>query len=124
MGNVTAGRLTPSYFGAVATTLGATGLSNEFITLFTQNLPPYTPSVSLSGGQVQFGWASNNANWSGGSSQTVTALSNVGVGNTVTINGGSAGFTLPTVNVGAQGGTSTPFSVVQPTILVTTYIKL
>ncbi|WP_407122654.1 hypothetical protein [Bradyrhizobium sp. STM 3561] len=89
----------------------------------TANLPPYTPSVSLSGGQIQFGWGLNNANWGPGTSQTVTSIANVGSGNTLTITT-SNGFTLPTVNVGAQGGTSTPFGIMQPSAFVNFMIKL
>ncbi|WP_407122832.1 hypothetical protein [Bradyrhizobium sp. STM 3561] len=108
--------------GLTARALGST-TGNETATLATANLPPYTPSVSLSGGQIQLGWATNNANWGGGSNQTVTALANVGTGNTLTITT-SNGFTLPTVNVGAQGGTSTPFGLMQPTFFTNFMIKL
>lgn len=118
MGSVTAGRLTASYFGAVATTLGATGLSNEYITLFTQNLPPYTPSGSITNGAISI---THNAAANVGGSSTPGGGFTINPQAAASI---SASQAASTFTGSAQGGTSTPVSIVQPTILITTYIKL
>jgi hypothetical protein len=121
MGNSGAGRLTSSFFGATPTTLGAAGGSQTQV-LITANLPPYTPAGSLS--------ITNGAITINGQSQLIVAGSGSGVGG-----GGAFGVSGAPLSasqaastgslVGTpQGGTSSAFSVSQPTILATTYIKL
>ena len=118
MGNSAAGRLTASYFGASGTTLGAVG-GNEKITLVRSDLPntnvPVTITdpghthtvspqayVSASGFSASAGSGLNLATQTAQSSLTgITAAFN--------LNGG-APQTLPVT--------------VQPTLLITNYIKL
>lgn len=117
MGNSAAGRLTSVGLGVSSTTLGNAGASETY-TLATSNLPPYTPSGTIGGTGISgsgFQFNSSTITISTGGSNTVGLASNV----QVSINGNQYSFTGS-----AQGGTSTPFSRVQPTILMTTYIKL
>jgi hypothetical protein len=118
MGNVDAFRLTPTYFGGGGTTLGAVG-GSESKTLLTANLPPYTPSGSVGSvsvlSTIQYTFFVGTANVQAGGNPIPIPNS----GNSTVVSTGSGAFTGA-----AQGGTSTPFAVVQPTILVTTYIKL
>jgi len=115
MGNSAAGRLTSVGLGVAGTTLGNAGASESY-TLVNSNLPPYTPSGSV-GPQLSFTYtAGSNYNVTG-SSFGVSTIAASGLGSTVTL--AAQSFTGT-----AQGGTSAPFSRVQPTILMTTYIKL
>ena len=108
MGGSAASRLTASGFGAAAA-LGATG-GAETVTLVTANLPPYTPTGSVS--------------TSGTTNLEIRAIN----GSTTTQNVYGPGGTSGTVNVPfvatsvftgtAQGGTSTPVKNVQPTQIV------
>jgi hypothetical protein len=114
MGNTAAGRLTSTYFGTSAIVLGAASTGLESRTIQPSWLPPYTPS----------GTVASSTSIAGG---TITNPgSNVGFGGSAT--GGA--FTNPspvttsTFTGTAQGGTSTPFSIIQPTMLATIYIKL
>ncbi|SFO74281.1 hypothetical protein SAMN05216330_104454 [Bradyrhizobium sp. Ghvi] len=119
-----ANRLTSSSTGCgtAMTSVGATcSNGSESKTLVTANLPPYTPSISVS---VTFpttvtGHSPNNIFTPGGCC--------VGYG------GGSSGGTAldisglsmnSAVTPGAQGGTSTPLPVVQPTVAVTYFLRV
>jgi hypothetical protein len=111
MGNVAAGRLTATYFGTSATVLGASG-GSQSQTLITGNLPPYTPNGSVS------------TSISGGSGVIISG-SNVAVGGT------ASGGSLTTLSASstftgtaAIGQNSTPFSIIQPMMLATVYLKL
>ncbi|MBR1328825.1 hypothetical protein [Bradyrhizobium ottawaense] len=119
MGNSAAGRLTNSFF-ASPTTLGAAG-GGQSQTLVTANLPPYTPagtngpvSVTSTSGDVPVNNGSSTTG-GGGFSFGITT----GVGRFLSSTG-----TGPTFTGTPQGGTSNAFSVLQPTILATTFIKL
>lgn len=85
----------------------------EMMTLLTANLPPYTPSVSQQPA-FQFQWGAN-PHGSGGTPAIDNIANSVSGGTTET----------PTrtadVQMAAQGGTSTPFGRVQPT-LMTNYL--
>jgi hypothetical protein len=89
-------------------------------TLVTANLPPYTPSGTIA--------AAFPTTVAGNTPFTFTnGGCCVGLGGTAT--GGTsqniAGLNIPSTFTGtAQGGTSTPVATVQPTLLVTVYIKL
>lgn len=118
MGNSAAGRLTATYFGATATVLGAAG-GAESRTLATANLPPYTPSGSISqvtGTAPLQGWAGTTG------AQIPTAFS-MGSNNapltTLPVTLSAQSFTGV-----AQGGTSTPFASASPMMLSTIYLKL
>lgn len=118
MGNSAAGRLTSTYFGVGATTLGASG-GSQSQAIAQANLPsgvnlnPNTATVSTNQGDVIF----------------TTNIANGILTNQV---GGAAGFpwlatfgaasiNLPTYSLGGSG---TPLASIQPTELMTIYIKL
>jgi len=119
MGSSAAGRLTTTTMNG--TGIGAVSKASETETLITANLPAYTPSgsVTVTGLALQ-----------------TRGFSTVGSNDSTTVSLGNSGGTLFNPNgqpfasgsavfVGnGNGGLSTPFSIVQPTIFVTTYIKL
>jgi hypothetical protein len=110
MGNSAAGNLTTIFFGSTPTTLGAIG-GAQSSTLITSNLPPITPSGSVStvlnGGLASFNVA-------------------LGAGSTLYTTSGSPTPSNPTSTFTGTtgGGTSTAFANVPPTLLTTFYIKL
>lgn len=112
-------RLTSSYFGGDSTKIGATG-GEESITLITGNLPPYTPSVSVSSSYASSltitGAASSFATGSGDAAHPAM------------VSNGTSTYTLPaisnTVTASPQGGTSTPVKTVQPTIACNYIIRI
>lgn len=111
MGNTAAGRLTATYFGTAATVLGAAG-GGESSTLVTGNLPPYTPSGSVS--------VTGSVPYTSTGSNVIGGPTNIGV---------SGGFTTITITSqtftgNAQGGASAPVRTVSPTRLATIYLKL
>lgn len=107
MGNSSAGRLTATYFGTAATALGAASTTTESKTLLTANLPAYTPAGTISG-TIPFSSAGFNVSSGGTSLAQQTSVT----------------ATTETFTGTAQGGTSTPFAIVQPTMLATIYVKL
>lgn len=109
MGGVSAARLSTAL---TSTTLGASGGTQTF-TLTTPNLPPYTPAGTNTSGAGVFNFTTSNANWSGGSNATVTGITQAGGGSSVSVQ-----FTQPTFTGTAQGGTSTAFSLAQPTLIL------
>ncbi|OSJ22129.1 hypothetical protein BSZ19_46930 [Bradyrhizobium japonicum] len=111
MGNSSASRLN----AVMASTLLGAAAGVQTFTLTTPNLPPYTPSGSVAvtgnyGSQIGF--------------LNIATLGPSQYGGT----GTGASLTQPIINgtfTGtAQGGSSTPFSLVQPTLLATYYLKL
>jgi hypothetical protein len=116
MGNSAAGRLTATYFGTVATVLGAASTPTEFKQLATTNLPTQTPS-----GTVGSLITTDNV-WHGG-----TAQSAAGGGTQSTSTGSTFGLLTSTgtfTGTPFAGQNSTPFAIVQPTMLATVYLKL
>jgi hypothetical protein len=116
MGNSAAGRLTSSFFGASGIVLGNAG-GGESKSLITAHLPPYTPAGTIGitdPGHTHTSNAVTNTSSSGGAGVA---------GGGATINPATTGITAGFTGT-AQGGSSTPFNVVQPTILLTYYIKL
>lgn len=109
MGGSAAGRLTSTYFNTAG--LGAVG-GLQTITLSTSNLPAYTPAGTIgnivSGGI--YGGSSNTGSFAAGSTSAPNSPSLVVVTSTFT---GTA-----------QGGTTTPFSRVQPTITINYVVKI
>lgn len=107
----TGSRITPAGSGLNGQTIGA-ALDKQTNTLLTANLPPYTPSGTISG------------------NTTTAGLNNLAIilgnGTTSAVGGGAVGaITTPagvttqigvegTLNGTAQGGTSTPVNNVQP----------
>lgn len=115
MKEASATRLTSTYFGGNSANMGAVG-GSEHEALATTNLPPYTPSGSVSTTIV-----------TGGSDigQAVQAT-----GGPVNIGGTGSGGTLVSISAtssftgSAQGGTSTPFATVPPTIICNYIIRI
>lgn len=113
MGGSAAGRLTSTTMSPDGVTLGAVG-GAQTATLLTANLPPYTPSgsVSLSGSATITGYYRAGT-------PVVAAGPGSDFGPTnFTINSSSFSAVFSGV---AQGGTSDPVNKVQPT-LITNYI--
>lgn len=120
MGNSSAGRLTATYFGTGPTTLGSAGSSSESNTLVTANLPPYTPAGSVAS-SIASTATQINSSADGGTASFATRST---VGATANM-AGILGAALSSSFTGtAQGGTSTPIRIVQPTMLATIYLKL
>jgi microcystin-dependent protein len=114
MGGVAASRLTDAVAGMDS--LGDAG-GAQSTTLVTANLPPYTPSGSLTGSQ-SFGNIQQNSstyNPQGGGSGTSAFVNSVSV---VVL---GSGFSFSGT---AQGGTSTPFTNVQPTIIANKLLRV
>jgi microcystin-dependent protein len=113
--DATTTRLTSATMTPDGNTLGATGGAQVSV-LVTGNLPPYTPAGTNTGGDAQF--------------SVTVAAAQTGAGQQIysNISGGTGLPTLidttatqPTFTGTAQGGTSTAFTNVQPS-LVTNYI--
>jgi hypothetical protein len=117
MGNTAAGRITADYFGSSPTVLGAAG-GFQGRTLVTANLPPYTPSGTIANGAISI---SGNAAANGGGSSTPGGGFAINAPGSATL---SASQGASTFTGSAQGGASAPFATMQPTMLVTIYIKL
>lgn len=138
MGNSAAGRLTVTYFGSSGIVLGQTG-GAESKTLVTGNLPAYTPAGSVGvtdPGHFHFEFiangtsavdATNSPNISrdfGGSSSFNYTITGTGIAPSIGKTETKTTGVTSTFTGTAQGGTSAPVVIMQPTILVTYYIKL
>jgi hypothetical protein len=115
MGNTAAGRL--GGFGSGSIVLGAAG-GQQTSTLVTANLPPYTPSGSISNGAITISHNANIRSDTGASGPGGVGVAASGSA-TITASQATSGFTGT-----AQGGTSTPVSILQPMALMTIYVKL
>lgn len=120
MGGSASGRLTSTV--SSPTTLGGTGGQQSF-SLSTSNLPPYTP-VGTIGSMVGTAPIPQAQFVNSGStvSSRFSASSNIGADNgvlNVTLTGLSATFTGS-----AQGGSSTAFSLLQPTIILNKILRI
>ncbi|MCG2665882.1 phage tail protein [Bradyrhizobium sp. GCM10023182] len=118
MGGSAASRITSAVFSPGGTSLGAVGGAQSG-TIGTSNLPPYTPSGSVTstlvnGGNTFYGF--------------IQPGNNVQVGGTGT--GGAATVATSLLSVTssftgtAQGGTSAAFSVTQPTIVLNKLLRI
>lgn len=106
MGGTAANRLTTAGSGVDGTTLGVAS-SAQTQTLLTANLPPYTPSGSVT--------STGTAPITDATGYETGALNRK-------VAGGSTALSITSTFYGnAQGGTSTPFAIVQPT-MVTNYM--
>ncbi|PDT74119.1 hypothetical protein [Bradyrhizobium sp. C9] len=124
MGNAAAGRLTSSYFGAVATTLGAVG-GAESQTLTIAQMPSHYHSASIldPGHTHPFSaaqFAAGAFGISGSSAQQVNLASSATASATTGVRVTSSNG-LDTTN---SAGGGLPHPIVAPTILTTIYIKL
>jgi microcystin-dependent protein len=115
MGGSGSFRLTPANFGANPQAIGASG-GVETKTLVAANLPPYTPSGSITNGPISI---SHNA--IAGSTTTGGGGFPAGGNGAATI---SASQGTSTFSGSAQGGTSTPFSVIQPTLILSYILRV
>lgn len=120
MGNSAASRLTATYFGTSAIVLGAVG-GGESRTMLTANLPAYTPTGTV--GITDPGHTHAQTNASSGAGFSVAGGGSTQVNGSTATASATTGITAAFTGV-AQGGSSTPFAIVSPTILVTYYIKL
>lgn len=112
MGGSSANRLTNADDGLNGDTLGATG-GVETQTLVTANLPAYTPAGSITGtatsslSSFQINTSGNNTYAGGGTGPSPQS-------NSGSVSVPATGYSFTGT---AQGGTSTAFGVVQPTIV-------
>lgn len=114
MGGSSANRLTAADDGLNGDTLGATG-GGETQTLVTANLPAYTPA-----GTIVTSVSANSTYVAGTTSGSVgVGGTTVPVGNTNPAYSASSTFTGT-----AQGGTSTAFGVVQPTMILNKILRV
>lgn len=121
MGNSAAGRLTATYFGATTTTIGAASTTTDHITLGVTNLPPYTPTGTVTNGAITFPDTITTSSATGAGGGVTTGPNQTNTNMTAVFRLSQAATTFTGV---AQGGSSTPFASLQPTILMTYYVKL
>ena len=118
LGNTCAGQLTTAFYGVSPGAPGALGGTQSTI-LLTVNLPPYTPSGTITNGGISItGGSGTNGSSNGtaaGSNQNLAQSSVVGLG---------ASQAASTFTGTAQGGTSTAFSRIQPSSTVNYIIKI
>lgn len=120
MGNSAAGRLTSSYFGATATTLGAVGGSESHTTTIAE-MPAHTHANSLNDPGHIHSEAGDSS--SGGVSARIVAQA--GNGTNSSANGNTTVSALTGITItNASAGSGNAHAIVQPTILTTFYIKL
>jgi len=111
----TASLLTSAFFGANSTVIGSKGGAQD-IALTTPNLPAYTPSGSVGVSvTASFGGTFTGAFEGGAGAEGLTT----GGATAVSITSQSGSFTG-----NAQGGTSTAFRTVQPTITCNYIIRI
>ena len=115
MGGTSANRLTAADDGLNGDNLGATG-GGETQSLVTANLPAYTPAGTITNGSISI---SHNA---------IAGNSTTGGGGFAC--GGNSGASISasqgtsTFTGTAQGGTSTAFGIVQPTIVLNKILRI
>jgi microcystin-dependent protein len=121
MGGSSANRLTDADDGLNGDTLGDTG-GGETQTLVTGNLPAYTPAGSISVSAVA---QATRANVGYSGSSDLNTLSSGDPNGTLTSPNGIPFASATAAFTGtAQGGTSTAFGVVQPTIIANKLLRI
>lgn len=116
MGGTSANRLTNADDGLNGDTLGATG-GGETQVLVTGNLPPYTPAGTVTA------TAPNSQNFATASG--TTGINTVAGGSIVFVNAvANSSVASGTFTGTAQGGTSTAFGVVQPTMVLNKIMRI
>jgi microcystin-dependent protein len=116
MGGSAASRLSgTSITTGGATTLGGAG-GSETKTLVTANLPPYTPAGTIGSMSGNAPLPARNFTTSG------TSVNEVSLGSNVASSAGTLNVGLNSLSATftgtAQGGTSTAFAIVQPTLIL------
>ncbi|MGY3035912.1 microcystin-dependent protein [Bradyrhizobium sp. USDA 4354] len=114
MGGSAASRLTGSFITG-PTTLGGTG-GSESRQLATANLPPYTPAGTITNGAITINHNAAQAN----NSTTGGGAFSIGA-STATITASQAASTFAGT---AQGGTSSAFGILQPTIILNYLLRI
>lgn len=123
MGGIAANRLTPTYF-ANATGLGQFA-GSESRQLNTINLPPYTPSGSVATTTNTTTTLTSPAGavfWSSGAGSFGVGTASQFSVSAITASSNSTSFSSFTGS--SQGGTQTPFAIVQPTRIINYIIKI
>jgi len=111
MGGVAAGRLTTPFYGSDPTITGHVG-GNQSFTITTPNLPAYTPSGLINNGAISISQNANNVNGSastGGGAFAVPSPSAASI---------SASQAASTFTGTAQGGSSTAFALINPSMIL------
>jgi hypothetical protein len=121
MGNTAAGRLTAAGFGVAATVLGAASTPTETKTILTANLPAYTPGGTITNGLISFVTTTVTSVATGANIGITTGPNTAQTNMTSVLAPSQAASSFAGT---AQGGTSTPVPIVQPTMLATVYLKL
>jgi microcystin-dependent protein len=107
-----------------ATTLGGSG-GAETKALVTANLPPYTPSGTVSGSVTAISFNTRSVSASGVDTTNALSLGNSGGSSTGTQGGALISGTISgTLSGAAQGGTSSAFAVTQPTIIANKLLRI
>lgn len=123
MGGTASSGLTPQYFGTSPNAMGAPG-GSQFNSLILTNLPPITPVGTITNGAITStftGTTNQQALGPGGGAENFAA--------------GALGHSIPTGTVASSqapsiftgtvgGGTSVPFSLIQPTKTMNYIIKV
>lgn len=119
MGGGAASRITVAGSGCDGSVLGVAGCGGQNHALSNPELPPYTPSGSVSITDTR-AWALSNAFQATQSGGSFASITNSGGSIPVVVASGSisGGFTGS-----AQGGTATAFSILPPLQIVTKIIK-
>jgi hypothetical protein len=125
MGNSDAGFWTGATFTrGNSTTLGSlasrSATPNCNVTLGVANLPPYTPVGSVS---TTTSLTTNGSMWSAAGANNVNTVA-LGSGSINLAANSLTATSISSFSGSGQGGTSTPFNVCPPIMLITVYIKL
>jgi microcystin-dependent protein len=117
MGSTSASRLTASYFGSVATTLGAVG-GAESKTLTAAQIPTITSANASQAISV----TSTLSDWTRATVQVQSGSGGSGISAAGSVT--STGNNSISVTSNNTGGASTIIAVASPAMVVTIYIKL
>jgi hypothetical protein len=121
MGSTAASRLTATYFGAAATTLGAVGGTESHALTSVSQFPPYTPAGSITNGAI-------TTNVTSGSFLQSSGVVQVGSGGSffsyISVSPTATSTQATSIFNGGLVGSSAPFATAMPAILATIYLKL
>ncbi len=119
MGGPAASRLTVATMSG--TGIGSVSSATETKALATANLPAYTPTGTITNGTITFpsGTNTSTANGSGGAMTTGPSQASLNLTSLLGVSQAGSTFTGT-----AQGGTSTAFAIVQPTITLNYILRI